>query len=96
MTPIRAGVVLFALCAICLAVVVLRAESVRCASRAEAHTGELIELRREAWSLQSELARLRAPEAVRTRVIAIRPEFRDEIEVFNEPATRRLVADIGH
>jgi hypothetical protein len=93
MTPIRAGVVLFALCAICLVVVALRAETVRCTSRTEVQLGELIELRRNAWSLQSELARLRAPEAVRRRIVAVRPEFRDELEVFSEPGGKRMVAD---
>ena len=68
MTPIRAGVALFLIAAICLTVVVLRSESVRLAARAQQHEAELLRLRREAWNIQMEIARLRSPEQIQDRI----------------------------
>ncbi|MCB9850395.1 MAG: hypothetical protein H6817_06785 [Phycisphaerales bacterium] len=75
MTPLRAGVVLLALCSVCLVVVILRAERVRIEARTEAHLSTLIESRRRVWNLQAELAQLRTPEAIRRRAIAANPAW---------------------
>jgi len=93
MTPLRAGVVLMALCAICLVVVMLRAERVRLEARSEAHFSTLVETRRRIWNLQAELARLRAPEEVRRRALRVEPSLcrtHDEAPTKN---TSRQVAD---
>lgn len=68
MTPLRAGVSLLLIGLVCLAVVVLRSESVRFESRAQDHVARLLELRREAWNIQAQIARLRTPDQIRERV----------------------------
>ena len=68
MTPVRAGVALLLIAIVCLTVVALRVERVRLEAGAEGHLTTLIELRRRAWNMQMEIARLRAPEQIRDRV----------------------------
>lgn len=68
MTPTRAGVALLLVGMVCLTVVALRAEKVRVESRIQAHTSELVHCRRQVWSLQMEIARLRSPEKIQQRI----------------------------
>lgn len=68
MTPTRAGVALLLLGMVCLSVVALRAEKVRVESRVQAHTAELVHCRRQVWSIQMEIARLRSPEKIQQRI----------------------------
>jgi hypothetical protein len=68
MTPTRAGVALLLVGIICLTVVALRAEKVRVETRIQAHTAELVHCRRQVWSLQMEIARLRSPEKIQQRI----------------------------
>jgi hypothetical protein len=83
MTPIRAGVSLFLIAAICLTVVVLRSESVRLMAEAQRHEAELLRLRREAWNIQMEIARLRSPEQIQGRIhnmdLNVSADFQDLI-----------------
>ena len=93
MTPVRAGVVLFVGCAICLVVVMLRAERIRLEARAEAHMSALIETRRRTWNLQAELARLRAPDEVRRRAQRVEPGLCGSPGHPRGPDIRQFVAD---
>ncbi len=68
MTPVRAGVSMLLVGAICLVVVALRVERVRCESRTQMHMTKLINYRRALWNMQVEMARLRAPQQIRDRV----------------------------
>jgi hypothetical protein len=93
MTPVRAGVVLAVICAICLVVVGLRAERVRLEARAEAQLGAMVETRRRIWNLQAELARLRAPEEVRRRAMRVAPGLGSGFEVIGAGEAGAQVAD---
>jgi hypothetical protein len=93
MTPVRAGVVLWAICAICLAVVVLRAERVRLEAQAEAQFSALVDTRRRIWNLQAELARLRAPEEVRRRALRVEPALCTDFNTVIDTEYVPLVAD---
>lgn len=93
MTPIRAGVVLFVICALCLVVVALRSERVRLDARAEAHVGRIVETRRRIWNLQAELARLRAPDEVRQRALRVEPGLCSGFEVSPSTTGSSQVAD---
>ena len=68
MTPVRAGVALGLVAVVCLTVVELRVERMQLEARTQAHLTTLLELRRQAWNVQMEMARLRAPEQIRERV----------------------------
>ncbi len=68
MTPTRAGVALLLVGFVCLTVVALRAEKVRVETRIQEHTAELVHCRRQVWSLQMEIARLRSPEKIQQRI----------------------------
>jgi hypothetical protein len=68
MTPIRAGLVLLIIGAVCLTVVALRATATRLGGNAQTYEAELLSLRREAWSIQVEAGRLRAPDHIMDRV----------------------------
>ncbi len=68
MTAYRACMLLFAFTLIALAAVYLRTEQTRAAARALAAELHRVEVRRELWDVQASVARLRAPEEIRTRV----------------------------
>jgi hypothetical protein len=93
MTPLRAGIVLLSVCVICLVVVVLRGARVRSEARTERHVSELVELRRQAWNLHAELARLRAPDAVRRRALRMEPTLCTQFEMTQPPQGRGWVAE---
>jgi len=61
LTALRTGGLVAALVTLALAIVYIRAEQARSASRMLAHQSRWIELRRELWKAQSGVARLRAP-----------------------------------
>lgn len=68
MTPLRAGLALFALGLIGLCVVCLRAEQVRLEARTHETQSQVLQLRRDAWAIQIEIARLQTPDQIRDRV----------------------------
>lgn len=70
MTVARGCVLLGCFTAIALAVVHLRSEQTRCAARLAGMDGRWVEIRRELWSVQTRIARLRSPERIRDRVAA--------------------------
>ncbi len=90
MTPVRAGVSLFLLGAICLLVVFLRAEKVRLDAASAAHEQELLNLRRATWNVQMQIARLRAPEQIQDRVrrmrLGVQASFSDLIGPYDNQA----------
>lgn len=61
----RCAAMLLGLALMALAVVHLRAEQARLIARALAHESRWIELRREKWDVEVQMARLRSPERVR-------------------------------
>lgn len=75
--------------AVALALVQVRAEQARSAASALAAEAEWIELRRELWSLQTQVARLRTPAQVHDRVkwfdVGIAPPG-GALETNHEPA----------
>ena len=68
MTPFRAGTALVLLGVICLSVVYLRTEAVRLRARTVGHESQLIRLRREAWDVQMQSARLRSPQHIESQI----------------------------
>ena len=68
MITLRRCVLLTAFAAMALMVVHLRAEQTRAAARALTLESRRIELRRELWLLQTEVARLKAPDRIHERV----------------------------
>lgn len=93
MTPLRAGLALFALGLIGLCVVCLRAEQVRLEASAHQKQSEVLRLRREAWSIQIEIARLQTPDQIRDRVermqLGVAAPFEDTEDV---SSPRRLAS----
>ncbi len=67
MTVPRALLVLLMMVAIGIAVVVIRGESAKAASRIQQLHQETITLEQTLWSMELELAKLRGPEAIRRR-----------------------------
>ena len=67
MTTPRALLVLFMMIAVGLAVVLIRRQSARAASRVQGLHQRKIELNQRLWIEQIELAKLRGPEAIRRR-----------------------------
>lgn len=67
MTVTRGCVLLAAFAVIALAVVHLRAEQTRCASRALKIESDCVRLRGDLWSLQTRMARMRAPDRIHDR-----------------------------
>lgn len=68
MTALRVGMLVAAFTLIALGVVYVRTEGARSAVRALRHESEWINLRRELWQLQTQVARLRAPDRVHDRM----------------------------
>ena len=68
MTVARGLHLLAMFASIAVVVIGLRAEQVRAAASIELLQGERVELRREAWGLELEIGRLRAPEGIVDRV----------------------------
>lgn len=68
MHPARTVGVVALLVGVALAIVGLRGEQARTASRMMKLSGQRIALRRELWDMQMAVARLRAPDQVRDRV----------------------------
>jgi hypothetical protein len=64
----RGAALLLAFGALAVVGVHLRAEETRLASRVQRLRRERIELRRESWALQMEIARVRTPQQIRGRV----------------------------
>lgn len=69
MTALRVSFLICSFALIALALVHLRTEQIRCASRSLRLEADWIELRRESWKLQSEIARLRAPGSIHDRTM---------------------------
>ena len=68
MSYLRCLGLLMGFAAVALALVEVRAEQARSAASALAAEAEWIQLRRELWSLQTQVARLRTPTQVHDRV----------------------------
>ena len=75
MNGVRVCGVLLALAAIGFGVVWLRAEQTRAAARTMNLAASWIELRRELWSVQAGVARLRTPRRIREGIV----RFDDEL-----------------
>ncbi len=67
MTTIRVGFLVMTFCLLAVMLVHIRSEQVRSASRSLRLENEWIDLRRETWKVQSEIARLRAPGSIHDR-----------------------------
>jgi len=92
LTIARGAIMLAIFAGIALTVVHLRGEETRCAARILAHESRQVALRRDLWSLQGRIARLRTPERVRDRVASFQtglvpPGFRA-----TPPKPERVVA----
>ncbi len=68
MTIVRGLYLLSFLGVLSVGVVALRTDQIRTAANIERMRGDVLQLRRESWTLQMEIARLRTPEQVRNRV----------------------------
>ena len=78
---------MFALGLIGLCVVCLRAEQVRLEASAHQKQSDVLRLRRDAWSIQIEIARLQTPDQIRDRVLRMQlgvlAPFDDTREILN-------------
>ncbi len=77
MTVGRGVVLLLAFVVLAVCTVRLRTQETHLAARIQELRGERQALRREAWALQVEIARLRAPDLIRDRVERWRLAVRD-------------------
>lgn len=68
MNAFRGCVVLAAFTVVAVVVVHLRAEQTRCMARTLRMESQCYELRRDLWSVQSQVSRLRAPASLHTRL----------------------------
>jgi hypothetical protein len=68
MTVGRAVALLVVLGSLALCVVQLRSERVRCAARVAELRSERLRIRRDSWTVQMEIARMRTPDEIRARV----------------------------
>ncbi len=68
MTVLRAMGMLVVFAATAISVVTLRGEQARVASRIQQLQSQRVELRRESWSLELEIGRLRGPHTISDRV----------------------------
>jgi len=95
MRAARFCLLIFAFAATALAVVYLRTQQTRSASRLLAMEGQRLELRSELWSLQTRAARLRSPQQIRQRVRTLNAAVQapDEEAVLRGPA--KLAVDRG-
>ncbi len=70
MTVARGCLLLACFATLAVAVVHLRSEQTRTASRLAAMDADWVQVRRDLWSLQTRTARLRAPQRIHDRVAA--------------------------
>ena len=68
MTIVRGSALLAAFAVIALSVVHLRAEQTRCAARVLKIESDWVRFRGDLWSLQTRIARMRAPDRIHDRV----------------------------
>ncbi|MCH7814433.1 MAG: hypothetical protein IID40_10485, partial [Planctomycetes bacterium] len=68
MTVARGLALLLGFAVLAVATVTLRSEETRLTARIQQLRGQRVELRRESWALQLEIARLKAPRQIRERV----------------------------
>lgn len=68
MTVARGLALLLCFAVLAVATIALRSEETRLTARIHRLHGRQVELRRESWALQMEIARLKAPRQIRERV----------------------------
>jgi len=100
MTTARLVGTLCLIAAIAAGIAILRTEQARCARRVQRLRSQCVELQRQRWAQQVELARLRAPTSLRERIermnLPVRPpQVRTQLEIRIANA-RGQASSIGH
>lgn len=72
---LRIVVVIVGFAIVGLTLVHLRSEQVRCAARTLSLENKWVQLRRETWSVQSAIARLRAPDSIHERSLLFQTDL---------------------